>query len=110
MEQEQATQAVGDYLTHHRYDPPERDGWFSMYEIQKGLRNDIGFSIRGLHFVRAMDTLMASQPPQAEDIWMMSHNDGNPNLENQHRRPHQPDGSRRYYRILRTSVEYIDPS
>lgn len=108
--QELATQAVSDYLTHHRHDPPEHDGWFSMYEIHQGVKVDLSLSLRSLHILRAVDALMATQPPQVEDTWMTNLETGAPNLEERYQHPEQPDSARMYYRVLGTSVEYIDPS
>ncbi|HKR81506.1 MAG TPA: hypothetical protein VJR27_00720 [Candidatus Saccharimonadales bacterium] len=108
--QEQITQAVSDYLNHHRYDPPERDGWFSMWEIKQGVNNELDFTLRSLHVLRATDALMATQPPKVEDVWMLSNSDGTPRLESQYQHPEQPDKARRFYRVVSPSVEYIDPS
>jgi hypothetical protein len=107
---EQAVPQVFDYLSHHRYEPPERDGWFSSSEIQAGIRNELDGKVRTIHVLEALDFLQNEvEPPIVEDAWMMSNDDRAPVLNERYQHPVQPDEARRFYRVISTSVEYIEP-
>lgn len=100
---------VTDFLTRHRHEPPERDGWFGSYDISRGVRRELGVRIIGPNLYPALGRLLVSVPPKIEDAWMLSDGDGNPILDQQYEHSSQPKEARRFYRILETSVEAVAP-
>ena len=102
-------QIIGDFLNHHRYEPPERDGWYSGYEIQRGIVQELGKRVPAYRLYPTLDRMLEAQPPVVEDTWMLTSGDGNPDISQQYSHPGQPDGARRFYRVIDASVEYIPP-
>ena len=91
---------IASYLTRHRNVPPEREGWFSPYEISVGLRQDEGRGISSFKLFPALDLLLAAEPPVIEDTWMQTDAEENPITEVRFTHPDQPKDARRYYRAL----------
>ena len=106
----QTTQAVSDYLTHHRHDPPERDGWFTPYEIASGVKSELDLTLYSGPIYTALRHLMEAEPPQVEDSWLTRDNYGTLDLENRYEHPNQPADALRFYRAIGASIEYIQPS
>jgi hypothetical protein len=104
-----AERTVQDFLDHHRYEPLERDGWYSAYEIYRGIGQDLGKKVRSARVFMALHALHQSVPPIIEDTWMLTNSQGNPITDELYQHPNQPDGARRFYRALQTSIEYIAP-
>jgi hypothetical protein len=103
----QSVSLVAEYLSRHRYIPPERDGWFSEYEIESGMQQDFHHRLRPSRVSGALDYLMEVEPPAVEDTWMISSEDRNPIIEEQYAHPDQPTGARRYYRALGSVTDHV---
>ena len=110
MKQAKANETVHAFLQHNRYDPQDRDGWFSMFEITQGLREDLAIKISLVRVARSLTFLQEeSFPPRVEDTWMLSEDTGTPILSQRYSHPDQPEKARRFYRAIETSTEYFKP-
>jgi len=90
---------VAQFLASNRSHPPEREGWYSSYEIQSGILAQREEKLRSARLFHALNSLLTSQPPAIEDAWMRSGPAG-PITDEQYTYPAQPPDARRYYRAL----------
>lgn len=104
---ERSVSSVAEYLTRHRNIPPERKGWFSSYEVQKGIKEEFGVSMRLRPILGALDFLLQVEPPAVEDSWMMRGEDKLPILAEQYEHPNQPNRACRFYRALGNATDYV---
>ncbi len=97
---------VAEFLSRMRHIPPEREGWYSGYEIQKGIKDELGVQVRAYKVLPSLDFLMSVDPPVVEDIWMLDDDNGVPDTSHQYAHPNRPEKARRFYRALGGIIDY----
>lgn len=103
----QSISDVAEFLSNHRFVPPERDGWFSSYEIEEGIRKELRDKITTSRLYPALDYLLTAQPPAIEDSWMVTHTTSLPDLSVTYSHQEAPKKARRYYRALGSVANHI---
>lgn len=104
---EQGISLTAEYLNRHRFDPLERDGWFSGYEIYRGVREEFAARLLNHHVYQALDFLMQVEPPVIEDTWMTRRDDHTPMVEAHFQHDDAPKQARRFYRALGGITDFV---
>ncbi|MCA9325687.1 hypothetical protein KDA23_06550 [Candidatus Saccharibacteria bacterium] len=103
----ETTHLVQDFLTENRTVPPERDGWFTGFEILRGLQQRGQETLGTQDVYDAIDHLMQTVPPVIEFDWLVIGDASRPprsivgEVLSAHEHVH------RHYRLLQDAVELI---